>query len=148
MGLYRQKPLCMGGDWKSPLMPCQFLCQVCICMHAHANRSVIIKRSPTSGELIEQQGRPGTHPPTGLLFQPPPSLLSTQWGVSAHAHTLRPPPAEITDSAQCFRVVLVFRPVSAELSLQQRRFYRIKASERTQRKNNTPPQSRRLRLIS
>lgn len=120
-----------GGDWKSPLMPCQFLCQVCICMHAHANRSVIIKRSPTSGELIEQQGRPGTHPPTGLLFQPPPSLLSTQWGVSAHAHTHTP-------STPCRnnRFCTMFpccscspARVSAELSLQQRRFYRIKVSE-------------------
>lgn len=78
----------------------------------HTRTSVIIKQSLSSGELIELQERPGTHPPTVLLPPPPPSVLSAQWGVSkhirTHIHTRHPPPAEKTASVLCFRVISAY----------------------------------------
>lgn len=57
--------------------------------HPHTHTPVIIKQSLTSGELIEVQERPGTHPPTGL-FYPHFVCLATQLGESAHTHTIYP----------------------------------------------------------
>lgn len=111
------KSHCACGGWKSPLMPCQVLCQVML-MHTHSytniNRSVIIMQRLTSGELIVPQGRPGTHPPTGLLLPPPPSLLSTQWGggvVTTHTHILtrtQSTPCRIKQLLYCVSVFFSF----------------------------------------
>ena len=91
--------------------------------HTHTHTSVIIKQRLTSGELIELQERPGSHPPTGLFYPHPVPLFSTQWGGSTrththtlithththtHLHTLRPPPAEKTASVLCFYVIPLF----------------------------------------